>query len=199
MKKISSLVSTLIVGGAWLAAQQPQKPNVVLVIADDLGFGDVSAYGSKTISTPNIDSLARGGACFTNAYATSATSTPSRYGMFTGVYPWRNPEARILPGDAPLIIREDEYTMPKMLRNAGYATGAIGKWHLGMGRGKNRLEQNGETGRKPDRIRLLMPHCRHKRPCADSIYRKRRCCGARPRRPHTSGLRKKFPRRAHGY
>lgn len=136
MKKILSFVSTLLVGSSWLAAQQAQKPNVIVVLADDLGFGDVSAYGSKTISTPNIDSLARGGACFTNAYATSATSTPSRYGMFTGVYPWRNPEARILPGDAPLIIREDEFTMPKMMRNAGYATGAIGKWHLGMGRGK---------------------------------------------------------------
>ena len=70
----------------------------------DLGFGDVSAYGSTTIHTPNIDSLAHGGVCFTNGYATSATSTPSRYALMTGMYPWKNKDAKILPGDAPLII-----------------------------------------------------------------------------------------------
>jgi arylsulfatase A-like enzyme len=83
--------------------KQPQRPNVVVVIADDLGFGDVSFYGSKTIRTPNIDSLAANGLRFTNAYATSATSTPSRYGLLTGMYPWRR-DVKILPGDAPLII-----------------------------------------------------------------------------------------------
>ncbi|WP_410522284.1 sulfatase-like hydrolase/transferase, partial [Muribaculum intestinale] len=124
----------MLAGAAWMAAQS--KPNVIVVLADDLGFGDVSAYGSKTISTPNIDRLARGGVCFNNAYATSATSTPSRYALMTGMYPWKNPDAKILPGDAPLIIREDEFTLPKMMREAGYATGAIGKWHLGMGKGK---------------------------------------------------------------
>lgn len=134
MKKYTCLVSTLVAGAAWAAPQQ--KPNVIVVLADDLGFGDVSAYGSKTINTPNIDRLAKGGACFSNAYATSATSTPSRYALMTGVYPWRNASAKILPGDAPLIIDEQEYTLPKMMRNAGYATGAIGKWHLGMGKGK---------------------------------------------------------------
>ena len=84
-----------------------QKPNVILIVADDLGLGDVSAYGSRTISTPNIDSLADNGIRFTNGYATSATSTPSRYAMFTGMYPWRNADAKILPGDAPLLIRPD--------------------------------------------------------------------------------------------
>ena len=135
MKKYTCLVSALLSGAAWSLAAV-NKPNVIVVLADDLGFGDVSAYGSKTISTPNIDRIANGGACFSNAYATSATSTPSRYALMTGMYPWRNPEAKILPGDAPLIIREDEFTLPKMMRQAGYATGAIGKWHLGMGRGK---------------------------------------------------------------
>lgn len=97
MKKILSFVSTLLVGSSWLAAQQAQKPNVIVVLADDLGFGDVSAYGSKTISTPNIDGLARGGACFTNAYATSATSTPSRYGMFTASIPGATPKPESSP------------------------------------------------------------------------------------------------------
>lgn len=113
----------------------PQRPNVIVILADDLGFGDVSAYGSTTIHTPNMDSLANGGVCLTNGYATSATSTPSRYALMTGMYPWKNKDAKILPGDAPLIIGENEYTLPKMMQKAGYKTGAIGKWHLGMGNG----------------------------------------------------------------
>ena len=70
--------------------EKTSKPNVIVILADDLGYGDVSAYGSKTISTPNIDKLANGGVCFTDGHATSATSTPSRYAMFTGSYPWKN-------------------------------------------------------------------------------------------------------------
>lgn len=114
---------------------QTGKPNILLIVADDLGMGDVSAYGSRTISTPHIDSLASEGIRFNRAYSTSATSTPSRYAIFTGMYPWKNPQAHILPGDAPLIIPEDAPTLPKMMQAAGYATGAIGKWHLGMGNG----------------------------------------------------------------
>lgn len=115
--------------------QVKEKPNVIIVLADDLGLGDVSAYGSRTINTPNIDCLSNEGVCFYNGYATSATSTPSRYALMTGMYPWKNKEAKILPGDAPLIINENQYTLPKMMQSAGYATGAIGKWHLGMGNG----------------------------------------------------------------
>ncbi|NDV78816.1 sulfatase-like hydrolase/transferase [Dysgonomonas sp. 511] len=114
---------------------QPQKPNIIVILADDLGFGDVSAYGSTTISTPNIDRLANEGVCFTNGYATSATSTPSRYALMTGMYPWRNSDVRILPGDAPLVISPEQYTMPAMMQANGYHTAAIGKWHLGMGEG----------------------------------------------------------------
>lgn len=111
------------------------RPNVIVILADDMGYGDVSAYGSKTISTPNIDYLANQGVCFTDGHSTSATSTPSRYGMFTGCYPWKNKDAKILPGDAPLLIKESQFTMPKMFQKAGYKTAAIGKWHLGMGNG----------------------------------------------------------------
>ena len=117
------------------SGKQAQRPNILLIVADDLGMGDLGAYGGTAIHTPNIDSLATGGILFENGYATSSTSTPSRYAMFTGLYPWRNADARILPGDAPLIIPTDIPTMPKMLQAAGYNTAAIGKWHLGMGDG----------------------------------------------------------------
>ena len=117
------------------ASETAEKPNVIVILADDLGFGDVSAYGSATIHTPHIDKLANEGVCFTNGYATSATSTPSRYALMTGMYPWKNKDAKILPGDAPLIIDEHQFTLPKMMQSAGYTTGAIGKWHLGMGNG----------------------------------------------------------------
>ncbi len=117
------------------ATQTPRHPNIIVILADDLGYGDVSAYGSTTISTPNIDRLALGGIRFTNGYATSATSTPSRYALMTGLYPWRNRDAQILPGDAPLIVPTEGFTLPRMMQENGYVTGAIGKWHLGMGRG----------------------------------------------------------------
>ena len=116
-------------------AVKSQQPNVLLIVADDLGMGDLSAYGAHHIHTPNIDRLAQEGVCVQNAYATSATSTPSRYAMFTGLYPWKNKVAKILPGDAPLLIPTDIPTMPKMFQQEGYNTAAIGKWHLGMGNG----------------------------------------------------------------
>lgn len=134
MKHLFVTISVIFSTG-YVDSIKGQKPNVILILADDLGFGDVSAYGSRTISTPNIDRLANEGVCFTNGYATSATSTPSRYALMTGMYPWKNKAAKILSGDAPLIIQENQYTLPKMLQSAGYATGAIGKWHLGMGLG----------------------------------------------------------------
>jgi arylsulfatase A-like enzyme len=111
------------------------KPNIVFIYLDDLGYGDISANGATEINTPNIDMLANGGVRFTNGYATSATCTPSRYGILTGVYPWRNKDAQILPGTAPLIISTDLMTVPKMLKQQGYQTGIVGKWHLGLGSG----------------------------------------------------------------
>ena len=111
------------------------KPNIVFIYLDDLGYGDLSCYGATSIKTPNIDALANGGVRFTNGYATSATCTPSRYGLLTGVYPWRNKDAKILPGSAPLLIGKEQLTIPKMLKEKGYQTAVVGKWHLGLGTG----------------------------------------------------------------
>ena len=79
--------------------------------------------------------MAKGGIQFTNGYASSATCTPSRYALLTGSYPWRNKKAKILPGTAPLLIKENQMTLPKMLKKNGYQTAVVGKWHLGLGAG----------------------------------------------------------------
>lgn len=123
-----------------LSGCQPKKaasplPNVVIIYMDDLGYGDMSAYGATEIKTPNMDKLAHGGVRFTAGYASSATSTPSRYALLTGEYPWREKNAQILPGEAPLIIDTTQLTLPKMLQEKGYHTGIVGKWHLGLGVG----------------------------------------------------------------
>ena len=112
-----------------------EKPNIVIIYMDDLGYGEVGAYGATEIETPNIDKLAQSGVMFTDGHASSATCTPSRYALLTGQYPWRNKNAKILPGSAPLLIDTDQMTLPKMLKEEGYHTGIVGKWHLGLGRG----------------------------------------------------------------
>lgn len=112
-----------------------EKPNIIIIYTDDLGYGDVSSYGATEIQTPNIDKLANGGVRFTDGHASSSTCTPSRYALLTGVYPWRNKDAKILPGTAPLIISTEQLTIPKMLKTKGYHTGIVGKWHLGLGTG----------------------------------------------------------------
>lgn len=113
--------------------QNSQKPNIIYIFADDLGIGDLSCYGATKVSTPHIDRLAGQGVQFTNAYATSATSTPSRFGLLTGMYPWRQENTGIAPGNSELIIDTACVTMADMLKEAGYATGVVGKWHLGLG------------------------------------------------------------------
>jgi arylsulfatase A len=109
-------------------------PNIVIIYADDLGYADLSSYGAKGVETPNIDKLAKNGVRFTDGHCTAATCTPSRYSLLTGSYAFRS-NAAILPGDAPLLIRPGTPTIASMLQRAGYITGVIGKWHLGLGNG----------------------------------------------------------------
>ena len=125
-------------------------PNIVIINMDDLGYGDVSAYGATEIKTPNMDKLANGGIRFTNGYASSSTCTPSRYALLTGIYPWRNKDAKILPGTAPLLIDTAIMTIPKMLKKSGYQTGIVGKWHLGLGNGQ--VDWNKEISPGPNEV-----------------------------------------------
>lgn len=118
------------------------KPNIVIIYADDLGFGDVSCQGATAVITPQIDALAAGGLRFTDAHSSAPTCTPSRYSLMTGEYAWRSPGTGIAAGDAGLIIRPGSVTLPSMLRQSGYSTGAVGKWHLGLGVGTTNF--NGE-------------------------------------------------------
>lgn len=135
---LKKIVSQILFSLAVLLIMSPkavsqQKPNIILIYTDDLGFGDISANGATKIKTPNIDRIARGGLRFTNAYATSATCTPSRFSLLTGKYAWRKAGTNIAPGDAAMILPTNEETMPAMLQKAGYQTAVVGKWHLGLG------------------------------------------------------------------
>lgn len=113
--------------------QNRELPNVILIYADDLGYGDLSCYGAQGVSTPNVDRLAAEGIRFTDVHAVAATSTPSRYSLLTGEYAWRKPDTDIANGDAAMIIKPWQYTMADMFKHSGYATAVFGKWHLGLG------------------------------------------------------------------
>lgn len=110
-----------------------EKPNVIIIMADDLGYGDLECYGADKVKTPAVNRLAAEGQRFTQAYASAATSTPSRYALLTGEYAWRRKGTGIANGDAAMIITPDRYTLADMMGHAGYKTAAIGKWHLGLG------------------------------------------------------------------
>jgi len=139
-----SLARLLVLVGLMILASPARAatPNIVLILADDLGYGDLGCYGATKIPTPNLDRVAREGLRFTDAHTTSATCTPSRFALLTGEYPWRRKGTGILPGNAALIIPTNWMTLPRMLQRAQYRTGVVGKWHLGLG-GANGADWNG--------------------------------------------------------
>ncbi|MBR6845301.1 MAG: sulfatase-like hydrolase/transferase [Bacteroidaceae bacterium] len=145
MKRIGLLPASLLP-----LVAMAQKPNVIMIVADDLGYGDISCYGATRISTPNVDDLARRGVRFTDAHCVASTSTPSRYGMLTGMYPFRKPDTNIAAGDAAMIIKPEQYTIADLFRDNGYYTAAIGKWHLGLGSTAGAQDWNGIVDQTPN-------------------------------------------------
>ena len=131
------------------AQEQPGAlPNIIFMYTDDLGYGDVSCYGATGVHTPNIDRLAAEGLRFTNAHSSAATCTPSRFSVITGKYAWRQKGTGIARGNAGLIIQPGHATLGTILQGAGYKTGIVGKWHLGLG-GPEGPDWNGEIKPSP--------------------------------------------------
>ncbi|MCY2952609.1 MAG: arylsulfatase [Planctomycetota bacterium] len=127
------VLSVFVCWGHTQAAEPGARPNIIFILTDDIGYGDLGCYGANCVKTPNLDRLAREGTRFTDAHATATVCTPTRYAFLTGRYAWRQPGTGIAPGDQPLLIKPGTATVASVLKSAGYRTGVVGKWHLGLG------------------------------------------------------------------
>ena len=144
------------------------RPNVIIIYGDDIGYGDVGAYGASMIKTPHIDLLAEGGVRFTDAHSTASTCSPSRFSLLTGEYAFRN-DIKILGPKAPLVIPVDSFTLADLFKNAGYQTSIIGKWHLGLGSRKNPADWNNRIKNGPADLgfdyNFIIPSTNDRVPC----------------------------------
>jgi len=191
-KIISGVLGLLSAATQYSSAQSAEKPNIIIIYADDLGYGDVSCYGATSVKTPNIDRLASEGLKFTNAHCTSATSTPSRYSLLTGEYAWRREGTGIATGDASAIIKPGRFTIGTVMKNAGYTTGVVGKWHLGLGP-EGGPDWNGEITAGPMDIgfdyNFLIPATGDRVPCV--FVENRHVVGLDPDDPITVNFKEK--------
>jgi len=144
-----------VVFGCYSFGFGHEKPNVIVIMVDDLGYGDVSCYGAHSVRTPQIDRLAKTGLRFTSGYCSASTCTPTRYSLLTGTYAFRKKGTGVAPPNSPAPIQPDVFTLPKIFKRAGYATAVIGKWHLGLG-GASGPNWNGEM--KPGPLDIGFDH-----------------------------------------
>lgn len=152
---VAAFAMACVVGSA-AGADSPIRPNIVVIMADDLGYGDVSCYGATALQTPNIDRLAENGLRFTSGYCSASTCTPTRYSLLTGTYAFRRRGTGIAPPNSPALIQPGTETLASLLKRAGYRTAVIGKWHLGLG-GPDGPDWNG--GLKPGPLEIGFDHC----------------------------------------
>lgn len=190
MKKIQILLRCLLCL-PWFSPAA-EKPNVIVIMADDLGFGDLSCYGAGDLKTPNIDRLASEGIRFTDGYCSASTCTPTRYSFLTGTYAFRSKGTGIAPPNSPLIIPPDNFTLPDVMKKAGYRTAVVGKWHLGLGPQGSGPDWNGELKPGPREIgfdyNLLLPTTNDRVP---QVYvENRRVLNLDPNDPLWVGMKK---------
>ncbi len=153
---ISLFTIITLLSASSLVGKEPEKPNVIVIMADDLGWGDVSCYGATELSTPNIDKLAKQGLRFTQGYCSASTCTPTRFSFLTGMYAFRQPGAGIAPPNATALVKPGTETVASILQKSGYKTSVIGKWHLGLG-AKPKPDWNGLL--KPGPLEIGFDYC----------------------------------------
>lgn len=191
--RMAASASASIFASAAAAQTPAAKPNIIVILADDLGYGDTGPYGATKVKTPNLERLAARSQLFTNAYCSSATCTPTRYSLLTGRYAFRKEGSGVLPGDAPLLITPGQPTIASVLKGGGYTTGVVGKWHLGLGNGN--VDWNGVIKPGPAEIgfdySFLMPATADRTPC---VYTENdRVVGLDPKDPITVRYDKPIP------
>lgn len=157
---VCAIVACLLMPGVDMrAAETATRPNILLILADDQGYGDVSCYNDQSkVQTPNIDRIAREGIRFTDGHSPASVCSPTRYAILTGRHAWRGRlKLGVLRQDAPALIEEGRLTWPAMLRAKGYSTAAFGKWHLGFTWGAKAGKPNLERGKWKENVDFSQP------------------------------------------